>query len=191
MGFFLPLVASLLGLSLFGLAVDLPRLFPALQPLIVGLSIMAAAVFVRLNRGMPSLDWKSLEPRQRSALTGAIVRLTAEYAAILGLMSISLVVLVVLTAIGVDSVRCTWPELLQKFTSAGIGALLSLCAARMVYVVWRDYDIVKLQKTLIDAAGNNENAAAQNGLADQRVVAMRKAAIRRFQQAPPKAWDEE
>ena len=51
--------------ALFGWGVPLVRLFDAFQPMIVALSIMIAAIFVRLNRGMPTLEWK--KPRTREA----------------------------------------------------------------------------------------------------------------------------
>ncbi|MBA4174542.1 MAG: hypothetical protein C0511_18290, partial [Hyphomicrobium sp.] len=70
-------VVTLLVAGLFAWAVPLVRLFGAVQPLIVALSIMVAAVFVRLNRGMPTLEWKSLEPEKRKELTTSIVAVTA------------------------------------------------------------------------------------------------------------------
>jgi hypothetical protein len=47
--------------AIFGWRLPLARLMDILQPLVVALSIMVAALLVRLNRGMPTLDWKSLE----------------------------------------------------------------------------------------------------------------------------------
>ena len=48
-----------LATVVFGWEIPLMRLFAALQPLTLVLSIMIAAILVRLNRGMPTLDWKS------------------------------------------------------------------------------------------------------------------------------------
>jgi hypothetical protein len=51
------IIVWVLGLAtLFALGVPLLRLFDAFQPMVVALSIMVAAVFVRLNRGMPALE---------------------------------------------------------------------------------------------------------------------------------------
>jgi hypothetical protein len=55
-------IVWVLGLAtLFAWNVPLLRLFDAFQPMVVALSIMVAAVFVRLNRGRPALEWKSLD----------------------------------------------------------------------------------------------------------------------------------
>ncbi|MCK8788184.1 hypothetical protein M0638_27935 [Roseomonas sp. NAR14] len=184
------ILAVLAGAAFFGYAVDLLHLLPALQPIVVGLSIMAAAVFVRLNRGMPTLDWKTLEPRQRSNLTAAIVSLTAEYGAILAMMGITLVALVTITTLGVDYVKLNWSKEMRSYASSFIGALLSLCASRMAYVIWRDYDIVRLQKILIDKAGEKESTENQQKASSEKVVAMKSAGLRRISQEPPKSWPE-
>ena len=81
----LTIAVTLLAAGLFAWAVPLVRLFGAFQPLIVALSIMVAAVFVRLNRGMPTLEWKSLDPVKRKDLTASIVRVTTEYGWIIGI----------------------------------------------------------------------------------------------------------
>ena len=60
-----------------------------LQPLIVAISIMAAALLVRLNRGMPTLDWKSLETAERKILTERVVELSREYMFVLALQFIT------------------------------------------------------------------------------------------------------
>ncbi len=68
--------------------------------MIVILSVMIAAIFVRLNRGMPSLEWRSLEPEKRKILTTKIVELSDEYVWIVALNGIALVALVSLVVIG-------------------------------------------------------------------------------------------
>ena len=55
---------------LFGWVVPLVHLFDAFQAMTVAFSIIIAAVFVRLNRGMPSLEWKSLEPIKLASILG-------------------------------------------------------------------------------------------------------------------------
>jgi hypothetical protein len=60
----------------------------------VALSIMAAALFIRLNRGMPALEWKSLEPDNRKSLTAAIVRLSKEYGWIIAIFALTFVAIV-------------------------------------------------------------------------------------------------
>lgn len=180
---------SFLAAGLFAWAIPLVRLFDAFEPLIVALSIMVAAVFVRLNRGMPTLEWKSLDPNKRADLTSSIVRVTAEYGWIIGINAIALTVLVSLSVVG-KSDAGLWPEWLRRATSGAVGTLVSLCAARMAYVVWRDIDIVRLQKSLIDEAASREANDRERALADEKVSSIRSANIQPVEVRPPKAWGE-
>jgi hypothetical protein len=156
--------------------VPLARLFDAFQPMVVALSVIVAAVFVRLNRGMPTLEWKSLERDKRTILTAKIVELSKEYVAIVAITGIALIVLVTLIVLGKDTVT----ELsagIQKLISGGIGALFSLCLARMSYVVWRDCDIMELQKYLIDNVAEREHLELETKSADDKIAAMRSAGL--------------
>lgn len=181
------IVVTLIAAGLFAWAVPLARLYGALQPLIVALSIMVAAVFVRLNRGMPSLEWKSLDPDKRKDLTAAIVSVTTEYGWIIGINAFALAGLVTLSVIGtIDA--ALWPEGIRRAVSGVVGGLVALCAARMAYVVWRDIDIVRLQKRLIDGAAMRESGERERALADEKVTSIRSANIRSVEVKPPKAW---
>jgi hypothetical protein len=167
-----------LAAALFSLVVPLGRLFDAFQPMIVAGSIVVAAILVRLNRGMPTLDWKSLEANERSKLTQGIVDLTVEYLVILGANATLLITLVSLTVVGKVTVA-GWPQIFQTIGSAVIGALAVLCVARMTYVVWRDLDIVRLQKRLIDASGIKDQNEAQAKIAAQKIADIRGASLRK------------
>lgn len=70
---------------------------------------MAAAVLVRLNRGMPTLDWKSLEPKGRKNLTAKIVKLQQEYLSIL-LFNVVLVGVFICLVVVTPPVVAFWPE---------------------------------------------------------------------------------
>lgn len=181
--------STLLTAALFAWGVPLARLFDAFQPLIVALSIMVAAIFVRLNRGMPTLEWKSSDPEKRSNLTSSILAVTKEYGWIIGINAATLVGLVTLTVIGKADVA-QWPIWCQRVTAGVVGGLVALCAARMAYVVWRDIDIVRLQKSLIDTAASRESADQQSKLAEGRVADIRSAGVRPVEVKPPKAWGE-
>lgn len=183
------IVVTLLAAGLFAWAVPLVRLFGAFQPLIVALSIMVAAVFVRLNRGMPTLEWKSLDPDKRKDLTASIVSVTTEYGWIIGINAVALAGLVTLSVIGAED-AATWSEAVRRAVSGAVGGLVTLCAARMAYVVWRDIDIVRLQKRLIDGAASKEADERERALADERVASIRGANIRPVEVKPPKAWGE-
>lgn len=182
-------VVTVLAAGLFAWAVPLVRLFGAFQPLIVALSIMVAAVFVRLNRGMPTLEWKSLEPEKRKDLTSSIVDVTTEYGWIIGINAIALAGLVTLSVIGAADASA-WPLWLRRAVSGVVGAVVTLCAARMAYVVWRDIDIVRLQKRLIDGAASRESQELERALADEKVATIRSANVRPVEVKPPKAWGE-
>lgn len=185
----LTIVVTLVVAGLFVWAVPLVRLFDAFQPLIVALSIMVAAVFVRLNRGMPTLEWKSLDPEDRKGLTAAIVRVATEYGWIIGINAALLAGLVSLSVIG-KADAALWPEWVRRLTSGAVGGFASLCAARMAYVVWRDIDIVYLQKRLIDGTATRELNEHERALANDKVASIQSANVRRVEVKPPKAWGE-
>jgi hypothetical protein len=183
------IVVTLLTAGLFAWAVPLVRLFGAFQPLIVALSIMVVAVFVRLNRGMPTLEWKSLDPDKRKDLTASIVSVTAEYGWIIGINAVALVGLVALSVIGATD-AAVWPAWIQRTVSGTVGGIVTLCAARMAYVVWRDIDIVRLQKRLIDGAASKESDERERALADEKVARIRGTNVRPVEVKPPKVWGE-
>lgn len=183
------MIVTILATGLFAWAVPLTRLFGAFQPLIVALSIMVAAVFVRLNRGMPTLEWKSLDPEKRKELTASIVNVTKEYGWIIGINAGALAGLVTLSVIGATD-AALWPDGVRRSIAGAVGGLISLCAARMAYVVWRDIDIVRLQKHLIDGAALRESDERERTRADENVAQIRAANIRPVEIKPPKAWGE-
>lgn len=181
------IIVVLVAGLLFGWAVPLSRIFSAIQPISVALSIMIAAVFVRLNRGMPTLEWKSVDPDGRKKLTASVLELTKEYGAIIGVGAVALVGLVTLSAIGKED-AARWTFLVQRLVSGSLGAVVSLCVARMSYVVWRDIDVVRLQKHLIDGLGDKESLEREDALAGTKVADIRSAGVRRVEVPPPKAW---
>lgn len=183
------ILVTLVVAGLFAWLVPFVRLFDAFAPMITGLSIMVAAVFVRLNRGMPTLEWKSLDPEKRKDLTAAIVRVTTEYGWIIGIVAAVLSGLVTFSVIGKADAGL-WPVWVRRIASGAIGGLVSLCAARMGYVVWRDIDIVRLQKRLIDGAATREANGNEITLANEKVASIRAGGVRPVEVKPPKAWGE-
>lgn len=194
MAYVATIAACLIFAGIFAALVPLARLFDAFQPLIVALSIMAAATLVRLNRGMPTLDWKSLEHGALTRLTSRIVEISREYLEIIGVLSTLLATLVTLTAVGRDLLVGTatatgWPDFSQKAISAIIGGLTALSVFRMGYVLWRDYDIVRLQKEIIDSASQKTELLRQSAVATEKVTNIRGAALRPVSSADPKPWE--
>ena len=183
------IIAVLLTAAAFGWGVPLSHLFTAFQSISSALAIMVAAVFVRLNRGMPSLEWKSLEPKERSKLTSQIYDLNKEYAKVIALNAFALILIVILTVIGKDATSL-WPNSIQRGFAGLIGAAATLCILRMGYVVWRDIDIVRLQKHLIDGLASKEVQERQNKAADDKIDEIRRAGLKKIDVKPPKSWED-
>lgn len=178
--------------ALFWAVVPLARLFDAFQPMVVALSIIIAAVFVRLNRGMPTLEWKSLEPNNRKKLTKKIVDLSKEYVLIVAINGVALLSIVTLIVVGKDALvgnkdlPAILSEQAQKVIAAGVGALFSLCFAKMAYVVWRDCDIMELQKYLIDHIAEHEEAEHQKDISEVKLSEMKASMLRNQPVSPSK-----
>ncbi|RUV33826.1 hypothetical protein [Mesorhizobium sp. M7A.F.Ca.MR.148.00.0.0] len=182
----LTLIAVGLAAGLAAWRVDLQDLFLGFQPTTVALSIMAAAVLVRLNRGMPTLDWKSLEPKGRKNLTAKIVKLQQEYLSIL-LINVVLVGVLIYLVVVTPPVVALWPEKVRRLMSGLLAGGMVLALARMGLVVWRDYDIVRLQKVLIDGSADKEFQATQEEAAEKRLSAMK--GLRQVDGPPVVEWD--
>lgn len=183
------LIAVLFTAVLFGWAVPLVRLFDAFQPLTVSLSIMLAAVLVRLNRGMPTLDWKSLDGASRNKLTTKIVEITKDYIIISFIYIIFIIVLVTLSTIGRTDISLDFSEIIKISTSSTIGGLISLSLSRMIYIIWRDFDIVRLQKKLIDEAGIKEDYEKDLKASEGKIADIRSASLKRIGASEIRPWD--
>lgn len=184
----LTVIVMLAGAVAFWRWLSLADFLKIVQPLVVALSIMAAGLLVRLNRGMPTLDWKSLETNDRKLLTTRIVELTREYLFVLLLQSVTLATLLVLDVASADPNKI--PTSWQQPVLALAGGLLALCVARMGYIVWRDHDIVKLQKKLIDDAADREALKKSQEEALSTVAAIRAAGLQPGPKPEISAWPE-
>lgn len=163
------IVPSLLLAAYAGWRLDVSRLYAVFQSLTVCLSIMAAAIFVRLNRGMPTLDWKTIAPTNRNKLTAAVVSLARDYLVGLGLAFSTILMIMVLTSMSAVDVK-NLPEVVQQCVVAGFVSLALMSVVWMGYVIWRDYDIVQLQKRVIDEAAQNEEIEQNRKLAETKIV---------------------
>ena len=186
----LTIVAILVAAALFAWVVPLTRLFDAFQSMITALSIMVAAVFVRLNRGMPTLEWKSVNPEARTQLTSRMVELSTEYGWIILVYGVALMGLVAISIVGKAQVTATWPDWAQRMGAAAIGAMAASCVGRMGYVVWRDIDVVKLQKQVIDDLAVRETSEQNQKRAEDKLASIRSSGLRRVDIPQPKAWGE-
>ncbi|NEV79143.1 hypothetical protein DYI24_19095 [Rhodopseudomonas sp. BR0C11] len=156
------------------------------QPLIVAISIMCAALLVRLNRGMPTLDWQSLEPAERKVLTYRVLELSREYMSVLALQFLTLFVLLALSLIK-EKTFTGWangPTVVLAF----VGSLLGLCLSRMGYIVWRDTDIVRLQKKLIDESADRQAIDKASKEALETVNTIRSSALKETSKPEVVSW---
>lgn len=172
--------------------ISLEQLSPAFTPLTTVASIMAAAVLVRLNRGMPTIDWKGVDLEQRENLTQAIVDLAAEYLGVLIIIATLLIVLLATTIAGeawwlLDAPA--WVIWIHRADSALIFLLSSLAFLRMAYIAWRDFDVVRMQKRAVDQAARAEDRTKQVAMASKKTAAMQAAGLRTQAGSKPQAWD--
>ncbi|WPB86210.1 hypothetical protein [Sediminicoccus rosea] len=184
----LTLLLCLSGAWAFAQYVPIEHIFSGLQPLIVTLSIIVAAVFVRLNRGMPTLEWKSLEPNKRAKLTTKIVEITYEYAAIVASSAVACLFLLALAIAGQDEIKI-WSRSSSKLIVGLVGFTICISIIRMIYVVWRDIDVVKLQKELIDTAASDQQYKENNEIADKKIERMKESAVQGPKVNPPTPWE--
>ena len=186
---------------LFAWQVPLDRLFDAFQPVMTALSIMAAAILVRLNRTMPAIDWKILGRASRERLTAEVVALAEEYLwflFIIGLVILGILTLVVIgrgaifgVASGASDPTKAWYWWWRRGDAGLLGAAGAFVCARMSYLVWRDVDIVRLQKHVIDLAAAQAHQTEQETLAAEKRASIGRANLRSVPTSRPKNWDDE
>ncbi len=175
---------------IIGWGIPLSRLFDAFQPLNVALSITIAALFVRLNRGMPTLEWSNLDPTKRSELTRRIVDLSREYGWIVAINAAALFIIMALIVVGKEEIDRHWPAGVQRVVAGIIAGLVVLGVLRMAYVVWRDQDIVKLQKHLIDGSAARDIGENEAKKSAEKIAEIRSVGLRKVPSTDPKAWGE-
>lgn len=178
------------GAAAFWLLVPLWRLYPAMQPMVTALSIIAAALLVRLNRGIPTIDWKAIAPDTRKKLTAQMEAIAKEYVVILGIAAALTILLVALQVVGLEAIRTTWWVPAQAWTSALIGGLATLSVVRMAYVVWRDFDIVRMQRQALDAAADADQVQLEKTIADGKIAAIKGSGLRAVPRSEPQAWED-
>lgn len=166
--------------------VGLLPLFPVLQPVVVVSTILVAAILVRLNRGMPSLEWKSVDPRDRAELTTRIVEMARHYVTALAIVSVTLIGALILLGIGPDYAKSLTPRT-QEIVAAVCGASAGMSITHMAFIVWRDFDLVVLQKRLIDRLAAKEIQDEEVRSASERGSAI-KSNLRSLPQPSPRAF---
>ncbi|MFS8143733.1 hypothetical protein [Rhizobium sp. BR 249] len=162
--------------ALAGWQLNISRLFPTFQPISVVLSIMAAAIFVRLNRGMPTIDWKSLTGEERNRIAERMVAIAGDYVVGLGFSGCSIATLVCLVALGPQQATSLSREMQVGIVSWFIFSL-GASTVWMGYVIWRDYDIMLLQKQVIEEATLREQRERDIQAAKEKSAAMKASSV--------------
>jgi hypothetical protein len=166
----------LLAAGLAGWQLSVTRVFSTIQPITVVLSIMAAAIFVRLNRGLPSIDWKALSSSERTNLTDRMVSIARDYLFGLFASSCSIATLICLAALSQQQATCL-PGWVQSLIAAWFVFIIGISIVWMGYVVWRDYDIVLLQKQVLDNMSAREEQEKILQQAKDKSAAMKAASV--------------
>jgi len=158
------------GMALSGWLVPTSEWAATAKSILTVLAIFAGAILVRLNRGMPTIDWSKVDPDDRKRLVGDIKKLAREYGITLAFVSAALAFFLILDRTNGDTplayVLGSAPASLSRAISAVSGAIISFVVMRIGYVVWRDIDIVDLQAGVISQAANAEKVERHNAIAD-------------------------
>lgn len=138
-------------------------------------AIIAAAVLVRLNRGVPSLDWKSVDVDPVKNLLDRLEEVAKVYIVVVATTLIS--ILMIISVLYLDQLEFKYKSLAINITSSAFGALLGLLISRMTYVVWLDYDIVRLQRAVILSAAESDEAKKQAKIAEEKLKSITGARV--------------
>ena len=149
------------------------------SPLLAVLSIFAAGILVRLNRGIPTIDWKSVDADATHRLLNQLEAVAKEYVAVFCIIVLSIVV--VFAASFVDQSKIENAPRIQQWLAGSFGFLFGVLSGRMGYIVWRDLDIVRLQKAVILSAATEEVAKSELAAAQEKLTAMSAARLPRIQ----------
>lgn len=139
-------------------------------------ALIVGAVLVRLNRGLPSIDWKMVDATPIERLLNRLEEAAKVYIIIVVACAVSICIL--LASIYVDKVTFAYKLTTSLFLSTTFGVLLGFVISRMTFVVWLDLDIVRLQRAVILASAKSQNSDKQIKAAEDKLTAINNARIR-------------
>jgi len=140
-------------------------------------AIIAAAVLVRLNRGVPSLDWKSVDVEAADRLLRRLEEVAKVYIALIAMTLVSIVIILAILYVG--TLQFDYKQNVIIGLSTVFGVILGVVLGRMTYVVWLDLDIVRLQSAVILSAAKAEDAKKQVEAASGKLAAIEAARLPR------------
>lgn len=131
-------------------------------------SVFAAAVLVRLNRGLPSVDWKSVDEISLKDLLDEIEKVSKGYAVILfiifGGLTSTVSVLFVGGQLSLGNID------ISRTISGIVGAFLGLSISRMCHLIWIDVEIVRLQRRVVESAASETERKTQSEIAKEKLA---------------------
>lgn len=130
-------------------------------------TIIVAAVLVRLNRGVPSLDWKSVDLQPIKNLLDRLEQVSKVYIVVVFATLVSIILLI--SVLYLQRVEFLYKENVVDGISISFGALFGLLISRMAYVVWLDLDIVRLQRAVILSAAETDSQKKQAAIAAEKI----------------------
>lgn len=178
------LIIAIASAILFAKGVSLEQIYIISQPILVCLSIMSAAVLVRLNRGIPQVEWRELKYDEKKKLSNNFVEITKEYCLIISLFFILFSTIIIFMAVGIEYTK-SLPLHFSQILSGIIGLILGACLFKMGYVIWRDYDIVVLQREIIMRISDNQETEYNNSIANENIKKIKEANLRHVPNNPP------
>lgn len=139
------------------------------------LSIFAAAVLVRLNRGLPTVDWKSVDPGDLGRLLDRLEDVAREYVIVFCQILFALFFVFISKFVPQETVFSTL--IVPRWISGIVGSLLGLCVSRIVHLVWLDVSIIRLQRRVIVSAAEENDRQKQAEIANEKLAEIARARI--------------
>lgn len=136
-------------------------------------AIFAAAVLVRLNRGIPSVEWKLVEDDALKRLMDRMEEVAHDYVTVLLVIFGGMVSAIAILIVG-DNFDLGRVEITQ-ILSGICGGFFGLSISRMAHLVWLDVSIFKLQRTVIESSAQTKTVAGHTLVAAAKLEEMSNA----------------
>jgi ABC-type amino acid transport system permease subunit len=144
-----PVVAAIVGTGVSGMLLSLDFWSEARQSLLVALSVIAAAVLVRLARGLPFTNPEIFEVEEIRSVVRAVHQVMRSLKVLIMVIFASFLLLILAAPLEKAALKLEFAQnygpSIDALLSALIGLLLAYVFVRIIDVVRGDYDLVSLQ----------------------------------------------